>query len=766
MLEKEKNELVFNFSDGDKQLYQKIFETADDAIFITNAYNGLIVGANKSAETLTGRTKKELAGMLHDELYSVNEFNENHNGFNASIINNKNKYHNLTVVHKSGSGIAVEITSGGVYKAAGDDLHILIMRKSSERKLLEENLRKKEEWYKAFFSATKAVILVIDPDSLKIVDANTAALDFYGYSKDDLCSLLISDINTLSEETIVEKVSKAKGVVQNNFSFKHRLADGSVKDVEVCSGPIEVNGRVLLYSIVHDVSERLKMEHELADSKERYSLAQRLNGIGTWDCNLEDGVVFWSEEMLDVFHTTEASFSGTMESFSSFVLPEDKIDFRDAFQECIEKNSELNIEYRITGGDGNIYWVQCLGNMVVDKKGNASRILGIAQDITRRKELESQLKHALKMEAIGQLAGGVAHDFNNQLSGIMGYGELLSRRLEDDSLKKYADFIITGAKRASDLTQKLLTFSRKSQYNMRIINLHDIISEVVEILKHSLDKKIEIQESLTASPSTILGDSSQVQSAVLNLALNAKDAMSDGGKVSFLTENVTVDSELYDIENSLIGPGEYIKLSVADTGLGISKDVQSRIFEPFFTTKDSGKGTGMGLAAVYGTVKQHRGKIILNSDVGKGSCFSIYFPACSDVIQVSPDKSSDVGVSRKISVLLVDDEEVIRNMLTEILDIYGCAVHSEENGVNGSMYYAEHHKEIDLVILDMVMPHMSGKECFERMKITNPEVKVILASGYSMENDAQILLEKGACGFIQKPFQQADILNAISKIFN
>ena len=399
---------------------------------------------------------------------------------------------------------------------------------------------------------------------------------------------------------------------------------------------------------------------------------------------------------------------------------------------------------------------------MIYKGGKA--ILEIFNDISDRKKMEERIRQSEKMEAVGQLAGGIAHDFNNQLAGIMGYAEMLAARLDDKNLRDYAENIIRASKRSADLTRNLLSFARKGKYLEVSLNVHNIIEEVVTILEHSINKRIEIKRMLKASPATIRGDPTQIQNALLNLAINARDAMPDGGELAFTTENVSIEETPLKEHKHEVATGRCLKLCVSDNGHGMDKEVLKHIFEPFFTTKSVGKGTGMGLASVYGTVKSHHGFINVLSEVGKGSTFYLYFPLLEDVIELI-NKGSELEKQKKsINILVVDDEEMVRQLLSEIFKMLGHKVVTCKDGAEAVETYKKSHKDMDIVVLDMEMPKLSGKDTFFAMRTINPDVKVLLASGFSIEGEAQSLIEAGAKGFVQKPFNISDLSKSLNDV--
>ncbi len=415
------------------------------------------------------------------------------------------------------------------------------------------------------------------------------------------------------------------------------------------------------------------------------------------------------------------------------------------------------LEYSLPGPDAKKYYE---GRFVRCAK---DEVLAIIRDVTERRSLEDRLRQSEKLQAIGQLAGGIAHDFNNQLAGVMGYADILANRLDEGNLKRYARNILTSAGRAADLTAQLLTFSRKGQYRSIPVDLHSIIDEVADMLTRSVDRRIEIKKQLGADPSVVEGDPSQLQNALLNLGLNGRDAMPDGGELIYATEGIMVDEAFCRRHPSDLMPGPHIVISVTDAGEGMPPEVRKRIFEPFFTTKEQGKGTGMGLAAVYGTVQVHHGLIMVDSEPGHGTTFKLYLP------QVALERGEDAAVEGPLPVLapacimVVDDEEVIRFAAEEILADQGHEVIPCADGQAAVEVFSKRWQEIDLVILDMIMPRMGGRDCYRAMREINPDVCVILSSGHSINGEAQALLAEGVKGFVQKPYRNRALLEAIAE---
>jgi signal transduction histidine kinase len=391
-------------------------------------------------------------------------------------------------------------------------------------------------------------------------------------------------------------------------------------------------------------------------------------------------------------------------------------------------------------------------------------------DITNRKKAEEErmkaredLAQAQKMQAVGQLAGGIAHDFNNQLATILGYAELLQAKMTGNpKFATYADRVIAGISRAADLTSQLLAFAHKGKNINRPVNMHSIILEVAELLERSIDKRIRITLQLKAPSAVVLGDPTQLQNVILNMGLNARDAMPEGGELTFATDVRTVDEPFRTRHSTTVAPGSYVMVSITDTGTGIDAETLKHLFEPFFTTKPRGKGTGMGLAASFGSISEHNGAICVYSEPGKGATFNVYLPLCAETAENSTPAKAAPALPGTPRILIVDDEVLVSEMADELLTTAGCTVRICSNGREAIDLYRTSFNEFDLVLLDMIMPEMNGTETFKQLKAINPAVKVIISSGFSMNNEAQQVLNLGAVSFIQKPYTRNTIIEAVA----
>jgi nitrogen-specific signal transduction histidine kinase/ActR/RegA family two-component response regulator len=400
--------------------------------------------------------------------------------------------------------------------------------------------------------------------------------------------------------------------------------------------------------------------------------------------------------------------------------------------------------------------------VIKDSQGRVTGSYGIAQDITERRRLEQQLRQAQKMEAVGQLAGGVAHDFNNLLMVIMGYaGDLAEHLGSNDPLRGKAEEIGKAGQRAASLTRQLLAFSRQQVLEPKVLNLNSVVEDVRKMLGRLINEDIELITALDPELGRAKADQGQIEQVIVNLAVNARDAMPLGGTLTIKTANVKVN-ETFARQHLPMSPGSFIGLTVTDTGIGMDAETQSHVFEPFFTTKERGKGTGLGLATVYGVVKQSGGFIWVSSELGKGTTFEIFFPRVSEsakaIVQDTGTSGTWTGTE---TILLVEDDEALRNMVLNSLSEAGYMVLAAANGAEALRITRERSGNIDLLLTDVVMPGMSGTRAADSIVALCPDVKVIYMSGYSDFAAGHDEILKEGRRFLQKPYKLQDLARAV-----
>ena len=513
--------------------------------------------------------------------------------------------------------------------------------------------------------------------------------------------------------------------------------------------------KIIAVSIVSkDITERSKTEEALRKSEEKYR--QLIEHSSEAIFILTNGRVTFANSR------TEKMFGYPLDdlqliSFINLVISEDREMVFDRQKAILQgDNSAVNHSFRIVNHEGATIWVEA--NSVAIVWDNSDAILNFMRDITKQKKTETKLLQAQKMESIGTLAGGIAHDFNNLLMGIQGHASLALLKLDKndpnyDHVKTIETLVLSGA----NLTKQLLGFARGGKYEVKRVDLNALIDKTSQTIGRT-KKEIRIHRNLEDNLWPTDVDQGQIEQVLLNLFVNAWQAMPGGGDLYIETKNILLDENRFKPFSGK--SGRYVKISVTDTGVGMDEKTRERIFEPFFTTREMGRGTGLGLASVYGIIKNHNGFINVYSEKGQGSTFNIYIPASLQKDKRDQQAPSDTEIDlspRSETILIVDDEAMILDVASDMLKTLGYTVITAKDGPTAISLYQEQMNSIDLVILDMVMPEMSGGEVFDELKKINPHAKVLLSSGYSLNGQASRIIDRGCDGFIQKPFTIGDI---------
>jgi len=409
--------------------------------------------------------------------------------------------------------------------------------------------------------------------------------------------------------------------------------------------------------------------------------------------------------------------------------------------------------------NGETVWVSWSNSAILNHDGKFESILSIGTDYSRQHELEEQVRYNHKMQAIGDLSAGLAHNINNITHGIIGHSDVIQQLSSSKHINETCASIISAADAISDLTRQLLTFSRKGPSRMQPCALNDVMDNVLNILNSSLEKKINIHYTPATQTLWFKGDESQIYNSLINLALNAQEAMPNGGNLSINCHAVSFAEE-QKLKDFRLNPGDYICIEIQDSGQGISAEHLPHIFEPFYTAKKQ-NGQGLGLSSVYGTMRFHEGAVVCKSQINQGTTFELYLPRLSSLEPSSPPPSLSHKVKgAKISIMLVDDEAIVRHYSKTLFELHGYNVHCFEDGLEAAIFYQDNYFDIDLVILDMMMPNMNGYELLLSLRAINPYIKAIIATGYSDQHYIEQALAAGALDYIQKPFTY-DLLEAM-----
>jgi signal transduction histidine kinase/ActR/RegA family two-component response regulator len=500
-------------------------------------------------------------------------------------------------------------------------------------------------------------------------------------------------------------------------------------------------------------NERDGAERALRKAEERTRFALDTSRVGVWEGNPRTDEFYWSETQEAMHGLAPGTFGRTFDAGVACVHPDDRDDIRRTVDRAVrERKEDVVLEYRTIWPNGTEHWIRATGHYTFDEAGIVERAIGVAVDVTQQRFLEDQLRQAQKMDAIGQLAGGIAHDFNTMLTAIMGYGELVLNDMPDgDARRNDVDEILKAGQRAAILTQQLLAFSRKQVLSPRVLHLTDVVSSVTPMLRRLLGETIDLRTTMS-DLGRVKADAGQVEQVLMNLAVNARDAMPDRGRLTIDTADVVLNADDATRHRGL-QPGPHVLIAVSDTGHGMDAATQRRVFEPFFTTKPKGQGTGLGLATVYGIVKQSGGYISVSSVIGRGTTFQMYLPRTDEVEEEAQPQAIDRPTHRGTeTILLVEDEDLVREFVSRALRQCGYTVHAVRDPREALDFAATYRDEIHLVLTDVVLPGMSGPATAAQVVRRHPESAALYMSGYADDAIVHHGVLDANLWFLPKPF--------------
>jgi two-component system cell cycle sensor histidine kinase/response regulator CckA len=629
------------------------------------------------------------------------------------------------------------------------------------------DLRNAEEKYRSIFDNAMEGIYQSTPDG-RLISVNPALARMFGY---DSPETMMSEVTSVGRSLYADpsmrqailRLVEEQGVAKN-FEFEGSKKNGDRIYVSDTTRAVKDSKNKTLYyeGIIQDITDRKRAENALRESEERFrTLSENAPDI-IYTMNLEGAVTYANPSWKRILGHNEEDLLGRY--FTDFAREEDRNAYRKLFK-TIRDDGKIVSSYigvmLTKDGKERVFNMNSAFNR--DSKGRMIGVVGTLTDITEQREMEKKLQQAQKMEAIGTLAGGIAHDFNNLLMGIQGYASLMLLDMDAshphyERLKRIEQQVQHGA----DLTKQLLGFARGGRYEVRPTDMNDIIDRTSSMFGRT-KKEISVHRSLAEDLWAVDCDQGQMEQVLMNLYVNAWQAMPGGGELYLETGNVLLGDD--PATSYTIKPGRYVKVSITDTGTGMDAKTRERIFDPFFTTKTMGRGTGLGLAMVYGTIKGHGGMIDVTSEPGQGTAFYIYLPASEKTIVQEKPAVKEILTGTE-TVLLVDDEQMVLEVTRKLLESLGYRVHAAGGGQEAIAVYMEKRKEIDLLILDMIMPGISGGETFDCLKEINPNIRVLLSSGYSINGQAQEILERGCNGFLQKPFQLEKLSQKIREVLS
>lgn len=744
------------------QLFRLVAETATEAI-IAIEEQSTILFINKAAEKVFGYSVSE---MMHQPVTKLMPYYHRETlpasvGRDLQTGENRTSWAalRLTGLHRSGREFPLEVSLG---EHVHGERHIFtgIFRDISEREQSEAILRHSQQKYASMVHSSPDAITLRSLPDRRYLEVNDGFMRLTGYTAEEVLGKTPAELDLWVEkaphQTTLQLVEK-QGRVQGE-EFRFRTKTGEIRYGRLSAARVEINGQPCMLSVTHDITDRKRAEDQLQTSEAHFRSLVHDAPYGIYRVTLDGQFLqvnpalvamlgYDSEEDLmrrnlekDIYSDPRARQLLVKEHWS-------KSDFRAVEAEWRRK-------------DGKLINIRMTGHLVSEKDSALAFFEVFAEDTTERRSLERQLLQSQKMEAIGRLAGGIAHDFNNLLSVILGHSEILEQQIGTNSrLRKSVEATRSAAERAAALTMQLLAFSRKQVIASTVVDLNSSVIEIQRLLHRVIGEHIELAIKLQPDLGRVKADPGQLSQVLMNLAVNSRDAMPNGGKLAIETANADLD-DTYVRQHLGARPGPFVMLAVSDTGVGMDSETLSRIFEPFFTTKEVGKGTGLGLSMVYGIIKQSNGYIMAYSEPGRGTTFKIYLPRTPESLPAlqKADKEIPRGFE---TILVVEDELALRELTCTLLQEAGYTV-LESSGVEDAIVIAnDSHRRIDLLLTDIVMPRLDGRQLANQLVGIRPGLKILYMSGYTDD----VLVDRGALArgtmLVQKPFTKSTLLRKV-----
>jgi two-component system, cell cycle sensor histidine kinase and response regulator CckA len=740
-----------------EERFKSYIENAPFGIFVSDK-KGYFKEVNKIASKITGYSKEELLNKHLYELIPPNDLSKAKRHFQRVLTRGTSEA-DFSYLKKDGS---VNFWTVGAVKIS-QNAYLGFVNDITQRKRIEEESQINELRFKSFFSMAAEGIMIHENGI--ILDANQAFINMLGFNNlDEVIGKRGLDVINFTEKSKQLIASHMKIGSTEAYDVEIMNPDMSILSMETEGREVKYSGRNVRIAYLRDITSRKKAEEALKQSEEKYRHLIQHSGDAIYLLfNRKFELI--NDKFQEIFGITLEEANNKDFDFINMVAPKSR-DFIEDRVRRQSKGENVDSKYEFTGLNSKGQEIELEASVTYIKYKGDEAVQGILRDITDRKRLENQLRQSQKMEAVGQLAGGIAHDFNNLLTVINGYSELLTLRDLSPEMSEPINQILNAGKKATQLTSQLLAFSRKQIIQTKSLNLNTIISNQLKMLQRLLGEDIIINSDLNPKLKNVNADQGQIEQIIMNIAINARDAMPFGGKLILETDNVQITKKNMP-NNPEIKPGKYILIKINDNGVGMDSETQSRIFEPFYTTKGRDKGTGLGLATVYGIVKQNNGFVYVDSEPGKGSIFTIYLPK----IEKNDDTIEDrdklyIELQGSETILLVEDDPSVREVTRSSLVSYGYEIITAENGNDALKKYKSNSRNIDLLLTDVIMPQMGGRELAEKLLDLNPNLKILYFSGYTDDNIIKRGVMDDGMEFIQKPFSSTNLAGKIKDILS
>ena len=745
--------------ENERDKYTDLYDFSPVSYFTLNA-KGIILGANLTAAAMVGVERGLLTGRPFFD-FIVGDDQDIFWIHRKKLVETKARQTcELRLSPKQGSEFYALLESivvqedhknGNLIRTAVTDIHA--------RHQAEDALQKSEKSYRRLVETMQEGLGVAD-QYYQFTFVNQKLCEMLGYHHDELIGRHLLDfVHDDDRELMKDQMAKREKGVEERFELVWKTKDGN--KVHTLASPkalYDEEGRFIgSMGILTDITYLIKADEAVRFSEEKYRLL--VENAGDAIFIVQDGQIKFANQKAKQMGN-DLGVALDRVSFVKYIHPDDRNMFLDRHARRV-KGEKLpnNLPFRLVGQNDQEMWVE-LKAVLTNWKGKPAT-LSFLRDVTLQRKLGMQLQLSQKMEAIGTLAGGVAHDFNNLLMGIQGRTSLMlldadpSHR-QFEHLKEIEAYI----RRATKLTKQLLGFARGGKYDVKPTDLNDLIEKSSQMFGRT-KKEITIHKKYHDQIWSVEIDRSQIDQVLLNIFVNAWQAMPGGGHLYIQTNNEILDEDIAGAHG--VRPGKYVTISITDTGIGMDEKTLKRVFDPFFTTKDKERGSGLGLASTYGIIQNHDGMILAESERGQGATFRIYLPATEKPVIGELPANQDILVGTE-TILLVDDEEMILDVGVEVLKKLGYEVLTANNGIEAIKVYQQNRQEVAMVILDLIMPEMGGGETYDRLKEIDPQVKVLLSSGYSVDGQATEILNRGCDGFIQKPFSIGDLSRKLRQI--
>lgn len=752
--------------------FRTLFEGSPDAIFLADVKTGRILDANPAASALTLAPRDRIIGRHHSDLHPAGMRAFSREAFSRSVAQThggrKASPVETAILRNDGTEVPVEVLAQ-VITLQGRQVLYGVFRNITQRKRTEDAVRKSEQRYRELLDSVTNYIYTVRVENGKPVGTThgPGCAAVTGYTSEELSTdpfLWYRMVLDADKQIVLDQAARVLAG-ERPSAIEHRVVhkNGNIVWIRNTIVPrFDNQGRLTAYDgLISDITERRRSDEFVRNILE----------------SVDEGFLVISRDYT-VISANKAFCAQIGKPVEAIIGRKCHDVSHGLLQPCYEQGEDCAVRQTFGTGapqtvihthrdrDGNPVFVETKSYPLKDERGNITAAIEIVNNITERRTLEDQLRHAQKMEAVGLLAGGIAHDFNNVLTAIIGYGNLLERKLpEDDLLRSYVGQILASSARAAALTQGLLTFSRRQISNPRYLDMNEIITRIEKLLFRLIGEDVDLRTNISTGCFTILADSSQIEQVLMNLATNARDAMPTGGTLTISTGTERID-DTFRRTHGFGKEGVYAAITMSDTGIGMDEKTRQRIFEPFFSTKETGKGTGLGLSIVYGIMKQHNGYVVADSEPGKGSTFTLLFPLTEAPMEREKLVENFEVRGGSETVLVAEDDEQLRKLTASILREFGYVVIEAVDGEDAVRKFLVNRNAVQLILLDAIMPKKSGREAYEEIVAMNPSVKTLFCSGY----DVDIIRSKGllveGIPVLLKPTAPTQLLLSVRKVLD